>query len=218
MCSMYSFTPSSASLIPSCNTFQLEMLTRVSRFSLKDVEVITAVVDLDEVRSYRSTKSRAMQARETPSYQRIEIDFSLSTHPEKFDFTVAPSLELQPFYHEPEEEIALGPACFLWDYLRRSRQAGYFIPLSGGIDSCATSCIVFSMCKLVCADIQKGDNPEVLKDLRRIVGEVDDSQWRPHTPQDIAGRLFVSAYMGMAKNSSADTRNRARDLAGTIGS
>jgi len=30
------------------------------------------------------------------------------------------------------EEIALGPACWLWDYLRRSNQGGYFCPLSGG--------------------------------------------------------------------------------------
>jgi NAD+ synthase (glutamine-hydrolysing) len=98
------------------------MLTpRLSRFSLKDVEVITAVVDVDEVRSYRSAKSRAMQARETPPYQRIEVDFSLSTRPEDLDFKVAPSPELQPSYHEPEEEIALGTACFLWDYLRRCK-------------------------------------------------------------------------------------------------
>jgi len=188
------------------------------RFSLKDVEVITAVVDLDEVRSYRSTKSRAMQARETPSYHRVPLDFSLSTRPEIFDSTVAPSPEIQPSYHKPEEEIELGPACFLWDYIRRSRQAGYFIPLSGGVDSCATSCIVFSMCKLVFAEVQKADNPEVLKDLLRTIGEDADSKWRPQTPQDIAGRLFVSAYMGMEKNSSADTRTRARELARDIGS
>jgi hypothetical protein len=45
--------------------------------------------------------------------------------------------------------FSLGPACWLWDYLRRSRTQGYFIPLSGGIDSCATSVIVYSMCRLV---------------------------------------------------------------------
>lgn len=43
----------------------------------------------------------------------------------------------------------LGPACWLWDYLRRSRTQGYFVPLSGGIDSCATAVIVYSMCRLV---------------------------------------------------------------------
>ena len=42
----------------------------------------------------------------------------------------------------------LGPACWLWDYLRRSRTQGYFLPLSGGIDSCATAVIVYSMCRL----------------------------------------------------------------------
>ena len=43
----------------------------------------------------------------------------------------------------------MGPACWLWDYLRRSRTQGFFIPLSGGIDSCATATIVYSMCRLV---------------------------------------------------------------------
>jgi NAD+ synthase (glutamine-hydrolysing) len=45
--------------------------------------------------------------------------------------------------------VRLGPACWLWDYLRRSGMPGYFVPLSGGIDSCATSVIVWSMCRLV---------------------------------------------------------------------
>ena len=35
-------------------------------------------------------------------------------------------------YHEPEEEIARGPACWMWDYLRRSGASGFLLPLSGG--------------------------------------------------------------------------------------
>lgn len=53
------------------------------------------------------------------------------------------------------EEIALGPACWLWDYLRRSKQGGFFLPLSGGIDSSSTACIVYSMCCLVYMAIQQ---------------------------------------------------------------
>jgi hypothetical protein len=53
---------------------------------------------------------------------------------------------------------SLGPACWLWDYLRRSRTQGYFIPLSGGIDSCATAIIVYSMCRLVAAAASHGGN------------------------------------------------------------
>lgn len=49
-----------------------------------------------------------------------------------------------------------GPACWLWDYLRRSGQGGFFLPLSGGVDSTSTALIVFSMCKLIVAYVQKG--------------------------------------------------------------
>lgn len=33
---------------------------------------------------------------------------------------------------------------------------GYFVPLSGGIDSCATAVIVFSMCRLVSEAAKNG--------------------------------------------------------------
>ena len=49
-----------------------------------------------------------------------------------------------------------GPACWLWDYLRRSRTQGYFLPLSGGIDSAATALIVHSMCRLVAEAAGRG--------------------------------------------------------------
>lgn len=32
---------------------------------------------------------------------------------------VLPTPAREPRYHTPEEEIARGPACWLWDYLRR---------------------------------------------------------------------------------------------------
>ena len=74
-----------------------------------------------------------------------------------FRRTVACQLENQTvsskviewIYHSPEEEICLGPACWLWDYLRRSRQGGFLVPLSGGMDSSSTATLVYSMCNLV---------------------------------------------------------------------
>jgi len=44
----------------------------------------------------------------------------------------------------------------MWDYLRRSGQGGYFLPLSGGIDSSSSACIVASMCHLVCEAVRDG--------------------------------------------------------------
>jgi hypothetical protein len=72
----------------------------------------------------RSAPSRGMQAIQAPTYQRIETDFSLSKIGSDLDLGIAPSPKLTPRYHLPEEEIALGPAAWLWDYLRRSKAAG----------------------------------------------------------------------------------------------
>ena len=47
-----------------------------------------------------------------------------------------------------------GPACWLWDYLRRSGASGFLLPLSGGADSSAVAAIVGSMCQLVVRAIQ----------------------------------------------------------------
>lgn len=48
-------------------------------------------------------------------------------------------------------------ACWMWDYLRRSGQGGFFLPLSGGADSSSTAVLVFSMCHLLVKAIQNGD-------------------------------------------------------------
>lgn len=188
-----------------------------SQFSLNDVEVVTATVDLEDVRSYRSQKSRALQATKQPKYERVEVNFSLSADSEDISPLVKPSPEIEVAYLLPEEEIAYGPACWLWDYLRRSKQAGFFLPLSGGIDSCATAVIVHSMCRLVYKDINEEKNPQVLKDLLTIVGEPSNSTWVPDSPKAVADRLFHTAYLGMAENSSKDTRSRAKALAQKIG-
>ncbi|PSS15388.1 hypothetical protein M430DRAFT_277694, partial [Amorphotheca resinae ATCC 22711] len=180
------------------------------QFSLSDVEVVTATVDLEDVRSYRSSKSRALQATKQPSYERVEVEMSLSSDPEDVDLLVQPSPPRDVRFHTPEEEISLGPACWLWDYLRRCKQAC--------IDSCATAVIVHSMCRLVYGDIAKGKNPQVLKDLLNIVGEPSTSSWVPKSSQEIASRLFHTAYLGMQENSSPETRSRSKNLATEIGS
>ena len=73
-----------------------------SQFSLNDVEVVTATVDLKEVRSYRSSSSRAFQARDTTPYHRIEAKISLSSGSEDLDRPIALSKEIQVRYHLPE--------------------------------------------------------------------------------------------------------------------
>ncbi|XP_029438309.1 glutamine-dependent NAD(+) synthetase isoform X2 [Rhinatrema bivittatum] len=90
-----------------------------SQFSLDDVEVLVATLDLEDVRSYRAEiSSRSLVASRVQPYHRVKVEFELSSH----DVWVAASEPIQWRYHSPEEEISLGPACWLWDYLRRSKQ------------------------------------------------------------------------------------------------
>ncbi|KAG2011719.1 NAD+ synthase, variant 2 [Coprinopsis cinerea AmutBmut pab1-1] len=198
-----------------------QVVAQGSQFSLRDVEVVTATIDIEDVRSHRAKSSRSMQAASAERYSRVEVPFELSTghghEPEEKDMIgKAATKPITVRYHTPEEEIALGPACWLWDYLRRSRTQGYFVPLSGGIDSCATAVIVFSMCRLVTEASARGEQ-HVIADARRMTGEPVDSTYIPTDPKEFCNRIFHTCYMG-TENSSAETQSRAKDLASAIGS
>ncbi|KAI5294424.1 glutamine-dependent NAD(+) synthetase [Ascosphaera acerosa] len=191
-----------------------DVVAQGSQFTLTDVEVITATVDLEEIRAYRSATSRCYQAASSPAkFQRLETSLAMSSEASDLDVAQRPSLPMEPVVLAPEEEIALATGCYLWDYLNRSGQAGYLIPLSGGIDSCATAVMVFSMCRLAIEAVQAG-NEAVIAQVRRIAAYSDEL---PRTPQELCNQLFHSVYMGMSKQSSKETRQRARDLAAAIG-
>uniref|UniRef100_A0A8I3NYU5 Glutamine-dependent NAD(+) synthetase n=1 Tax=Canis lupus familiaris TaxID=9615 RepID=A0A8I3NYU5_CANLF len=174
-------------------------------------EVLTATLDLEDVRSYRAEiSSRNLAASRVSPYPRVKVDFALSC---REDLLEPPSEPVEWMYHSPAEEISLGPACWLWDFLRRSRQAGFFLPLSGGVDSAATACLVYSMCRQVCEAVRNG-NQEVLADVRAIV---DQLSYTPQDPRDLCGRLLTTCYMA-SENSSQETCDRAKELAQQIGS
>mmetsp|Transcript_35903 Transcript_35903/g.120069 ORF Transcript_35903/g.120069 Transcript_35903/m.120069 type:complete len:90 (-) Transcript_35903:1242-1511(-) len=75
------------------------------------------------------------------------------------------------------EEIALGPSGWLWDYLRRSGQRGYFLPLSGGADSSSTAALVAIMCQRVVEELGAGSE----RSRSRVLADVS------HQATPIAG-------------------------------
>lgn len=189
-----------------------EILAQGKQFSLDDVEVLTATIDLEDVRAYRALASHGIQSRMSPVYDIVHVEAELSPDSVNFDVTIEPTLPREVFYHLPEEEIALGPACWLWDYLRRCKGSGFFLPLSGGIDSCATAVIVHSMCRLVIENIKAG-NKQVMKDVQMITKNDNF----PNTPQELANQIFHTCYMGTS-NSSNETKSRSKELSSKIGS
>ncbi|KAF7645160.1 hypothetical protein LDENG_00208730, partial [Lucifuga dentata] len=187
-----------------------DVVAQGAQFSLDDVEVVTANLDLEDVRSYRGEVCHPNLDYEPKPCHRVKVDFSLSGADDIYLPTHQP---ITCRCHTAVEEISLGPACWLWDYLRRSGQAGFLLPLSGGVDSSSTACIVHSMCVLVHRAVQDG-NSQVLEDVRRVVG---DDSYHPQDPGELCGKIFTTCYMA-SENSSDDTCNRAKDLANQIGS
>lgn len=83
-----------------------KIIAQGTQFSLNDVEVVTATVDIEDVRAHRAVMSRNMQAANAEHYHRIQIGKALSsgTLEHVHDIQWARSFELK--YHSPEEEIA----------------------------------------------------------------------------------------------------------------
>lgn len=70
------------------------------------------------------------------------------------------------------------------------------------------------MCRLVVQAVKAG-NEEVIADVKRIAAF---SKTLPETPEEFCNQIFHTVYMGMAHQSSKETRQRAKDLAARIGS
>ncbi|KAI6657638.1 Glutamine-dependent NAD(+) synthetase [Oopsacas minuta] len=188
-----------------------ELLAIGSQFSLEEIEVVTSTINLDEIRSFRSNLKSTGLPLSSDLYSKIYVPFSVST-----SCSLSPSLPIQIQYHTPAEEIGMGPACWCWDYLRRSRQRGFLLPLSGGIDSSSTAVIIANMCELVFESFQAGDT-RVQRDLKRIITGDPASEYIPLDAKDICGKLLTTLYMA-TKNSSQETQDRAKNLSSDIGS
>jgi NAD+ synthase (glutamine-hydrolysing) len=133
------------------------IVAQAPQFDVRDVNVVVATIDLDDVRSYRASnpsfgiQAARLQATEGGGDNGISCDdvhmvWGDSANDATAATTASPAAPRgyrnRPKYSEeslelkvvsPEEECCLGPACWLWDYLRRSGAAGFFLPLSGKI-------------------------------------------------------------------------------------
>ena len=58
-------------------------MAQAVQFTLKPVDVITATVDLEDVRSYRSSASRNLQGAAQPEFPRVECDIRLGRKAEE---------------------------------------------------------------------------------------------------------------------------------------
>jgi NAD+ synthase (glutamine-hydrolysing) len=220
-----------------------ELIQQGSFFSLNTVEVITAKINVNDVRTFRqgSASLQEQTANVTTSVPTILVNFSTCPVLEQSDQPI-----LDPVIPDPREEIMVGPACYLWDYLRRSFTGGFLLPLSGGADSAATASIIFVMCKLVIYAAAAAGNKDVIADLTRILKtcgveietglhvlstmDVPDHvvayktalvatglNYCGVTPEILCSHVMHTVYLGTNFSSSL-TKRRAENLGQQIGS
>lgn len=189
-------------------------VAQATQFSVTDVEVVCATVDLEDVRSARAaTVSRGFQSQMTgmaSKIPRVSLPGYRMGVPRSTRVVATPPRPV--FYHSPAEEIGLGPACWMWDYLRRAGGQGFMLPLSGGADSAATATMVGIMCHLVVQAYKHGD-AQVIADVAKVT---KDPAFIPSTPADLANKVLHTCYMGTG-NSGTSTRDFAAGLQQQIG-
>ncbi len=188
-----------------------KILAEGHRFMLNEIDVVSCVIDLGEVRSYRnSIKSRCVQSSFKTSLPVIEVDQFLCTEdPNNYN----PLTYVIPKSYTFEREMALAPPCWIWDYLRRSGATGLFLPLSGGADSSCVAVMISILTRMIFEEITINNNEFVLSELRRIVR---NNNYYPESAQEIASNILITCYMG-TQNSSEFTKISAKNLAEEIG-
>lgn len=196
-----------------------QLLAQSPQFSPKHVHVVTATVDLDLIQILRGnrpsfTNQAAASSRVFPfEYANIRVGDVRLCWPSGLSSQLPiTSPVIQPRYHAPAEEISLGPALWMWDYMRKSGASGLFLPLSGGLDSCACALIVYCMAKSV---IEHAGTDEIVRgDLMNVLG-IQDASALPKDASELMQRILHTAYLGTAY-SSQSSRERAEKLARAI--
>jgi len=177
------------------------------RFTFRDVVVTSAQVDLDTTRMRQSRTGSYMPQIGGAGERTVAASFS---YPE-----LEPDVRRQSATEEweaganvKEEEFFRAETLGLFDYMRKSRSAGFVVSLSGGADSSACACLVGLM-------VERAVQELGVEEFAGKLGYVKDLP-KSNRVRDLVQRLLLCAYQG-SENSSATTRQAARAVAEALG-
>lgn len=170
------------------------------RFSYNDVEVVSAVVDLDVNRTSR-VKTASFVPNPADDDESLVHGFMQSDFASNAEDITSPA-KLKTYCKEEEfqKAVSLG----LFDFMRKSKSKGYVVSLSGGADSSAVSCLVKMM-------LEDALNELGLDGVRRklnYISGVDEL----NTLEKLTNKFLTCVYQG-SENSSSTTFNAAEALA-----
>ena len=185
-----------------------ELLARGRRFGFGDVEVVSAVVDVESNRREQARRG-SHRPRHDAEAAVIDVDFAWPHLRSVAPPVIAPSWE--DGGHVKEEELTRAIGLGLWDYMRKSRSHGYVVSISGGADSAA--CAVLIAFALELAAVELG--PEGAAARIPYAARVADPL-RAGDVRAAVGAMLLCAYQATA-NSGEVTRDAARAVAAAVG-
>ncbi|MDA7979025.1 MAG: NAD(+) synthase [Pirellulales bacterium] len=183
-----------------------KMLATGKRFSFENVQITTAIIDVELTRMARAKMAMFKPDFHERENARIEADFDFpEVMPEVQDVTNA-AWESSP--DVKEEEFTRSVRLALFDYMRKSHSRGFIVSLSGGADSAAVATLVASM-------VSAGIDELGFDGFRNKLSYIDSLE----SATDVRGAvkaLLTCAYQG-TQNSSEVTRNAAQSVADGLG-
>jgi NAD+ synthase (glutamine-hydrolysing) len=186
-----------------------ELLVRGRRFSFHDVELATAIIDVDG--------NRREQSRRGSHRPRHDAEQQVVEHPFVWPQRKPEAPRATPHTWEDrhslrEEEFARCVALGLWDYLRKSRAQGYIVSLSGGADSAACAVLVALAVQIAFQELGTGGVRQHLPWCRRLIDVLDKGGGATAA----VGALLSCAYQP-TENSGMVTKRAAETVAKAIG-
>jgi NAD+ synthase (glutamine-hydrolysing) len=183
-----------------------QLVARGPRLSLSEVELTTAVVDVDLTRTAKArTASFRPELSAFPGLVRASYAWP-RRNPE-------PSLVMRPTWEDSayrkEEELARAVSLGLFDYMRKSGAHGFVVSASGGADSSAVACLVHLAARRALKELGAATVAERLAHVPRVEACLA-------SPESLTYRLLTTLYQG-SENSSDATRSAARVLCESIG-
>jgi len=171
-----------------------QLLARNERFSFKDYQLCTVVVDVHNLRT-RKKKSFSFEPEAPLNLVGIDGNFVESRK--------EPLLPIPP-QESKEQEFYLAETLGLWDYMRKSRSRGFVISLSGGADS--------SACAVLCA--KTFERAEKQLGTARFKDKISYMKLKENEP--IMPQVLACVYQA-TKNSGSETLQSAKELALGLG-
>ncbi|MBA2538588.1 MAG: NAD+ synthetase, partial [Deltaproteobacteria bacterium] len=186
-----------------------ELVARGRRLSFSEVELSTAVIDIDANRREQARRG-SHRPRHDAEELVVEHGFNWPSRRPELPEPIEPSWE--DGSHVRDEEFGRAVALALWDYMRKSRSQGYVVSMSGGADSAACAVLVALAVQLAYQELGAAGVKSRLPRVKRLHDVID----RGGSIDESISALLACAYQP-TENSGTVTRTAAEHVSKAIG-